>query len=436
MKLHFLLIWTFLLYIPHLHAQDCNMPPHWSIVKDTMPGFPKQHDLFFASEKVGYTTGVNGTLRKTIDGGLTWEIVHGLSGMGTIAIMSTLFFVDELVGFASGHGAYSGLQNIDEDAAILRTIDGGLTWEKTIIDSIERVNDLHFFNAQHGLALMYANDHSNLIGQTFDGGKTWSYVETEVKEPLGGDFILAGDRVLLYAEDPTSWTDYILFEIQADGTLDFSLTTPPSRASFYFYNESVGYASTSDASFKTTDGGKTWTETNFPDAFSSWSILHFADENNGIIVNTLYEEISSGFELLWYPTGIEIFATENGGEHWVRFESSELCALVGRLSHYAKKGELHFHGGNNQGTYKYDPRNKEEENYEAISIFPNPVADIIHLKNLPLESFQAAIFNAVGQRLYSGYNETIIPVDALPAGYYVLRLELEKQSLAIPFTKQ
>lgn len=90
----------------HLVAQDCFTPQNWVIVKDTMPAFSKQHDLFFAAENVGYTTGVRGSMRKTLDGGKTWEIIHGLEGMGSRAIMRTLYFVNDQIGFAGGDGDY------------------------------------------------------------------------------------------------------------------------------------------------------------------------------------------------------------------------------------------------------------------------------------------------------------------------------------------
>ncbi|MBK9583036.1 MAG: hypothetical protein IPO48_14355 [Saprospiraceae bacterium] len=70
--------------------------------------------------------------------------------------------------------------------------------------------------------------------------------------------------------------------------MDYSLTTPPGHCNFYFYNDNIGYASTYDKGYKTTDGGITWSEIDLPVA-DPWSLVHFADQNNGIIANTIYE---------------------------------------------------------------------------------------------------------------------------------------------------
>ena len=419
----------------NITAQDCITPPKWIVVKNTMPGFFKQHDLFFASENVGYTTGVRGTMRKTLDGGKTWRIIHGMEGMGTRAIMRTLYFVNELVGFAAGDGDYNPFQNIDNDAEFLRTYDGGLTWEKNFIDSIERVNDLKFFDAEHGLAVLFANDRTNPIGETFDGGKTWSFLETKIRSPEESKFILAGERVLVYGSDSLAWDNYILFEIKENGSIDYSLTSPPAKSTFYFYNENIGYATSADGTLKTTDGGITWEETNFPNT-STWSIVHFANENNGIVVNTIYEADTSGWEIWWYPVGLEIFATEDGGETWERYESGDLCVIEGRLSHSATNSEIHFHAGNYNGTYIFDPTGKEEMPIKETSIHPNPVGDYLHLNNLQKPNLQAEIYNLTGKKIYDAKATLRIKTDHLPNGYYILKLFNHDESMSYPFIKQ
>lgn len=416
-------------------SQDCTTPANWNIVKDTMPGFSKQHDLYFASEKVGYTTGVRGTMRKTIDGGNTWEILHSLEGMGTRAIMRTLYFVNEQVGFASGDGDFDPFNNIDNDAEFLRTVDGGLTWEKNFVDSIERVNDIKFFDDQHGLAICFANDGTHPIAETHDAGISWTYLETNISRVEGSRFINAGDRLLVYGEDKMNFSNHILFEILEDGTLNYSLTTPPDKSSFHFYDEFIGFAKTVDKGYKTTDGGVTWTEVDFPPT-NIWSIVHFSDENNGIVANTLYDSESGGGETWWIPSGLEIFVTSDGAETWERHESGELCAIEGRLNHYAKHGEVHFHAGNFNGTYIFDSVNKVKELTNEVTIYPNPVGDYLLINGMDETEIQAQIFNIAGQKLFDGKTNPSINIIALNPGYYILKLLTLDQQVSIPFIKQ
>ena len=425
-KLSFIFLIVQLLLI-ELISQNCITPVDWTITKDTLDNFYKQHDLFFASEYVGYTTGVRGTMRKTKDSGETWDILHDFEGMGTSVLMRTLYFVDEQIGFASGDGENDPSNNIDTDAEFLRTVDGGITWEKNFVDSINRVTDLKFFDAHHGLAVCSANNNTDPIGRTFDSGKTWTFLDIKITRADEGKFILAGSRVLLYGTDKLDFTKNILFEIKEDGTIDYSLTSPPEKSRFYFYDEHIGFARTTERGYKTIDGGFTWTEIDFP-KINLWSIVHFADTNNGVVANTIYEE--------WLPVGLEIYATKNGGETWERYESSDLCAIEGRLSYSAKKGEIHFHAGIFNGILRFDSINQVENKSQKVKIYPNPVGDFINLTHLENSKFNAQIYNLAGQKLYTGEATSRIRTDILPEGYYILKLFSDDKNYSFPFIKQ
>ncbi len=414
-------------------SQDCSTPTKWNIVKDIMPGFSKQHDLFFASENVGYTTGVRGTMRKTIDGGKTWEIIQDPEGMGTRALINTLYFVDEQTGFAAGNGDREPFSNTSYDADFLRTFDGGLTWEKNQIDSIRTVIDLKFFDNQHGLAICFANDGTKPIIETHDAGISWNYLETNIIVE-GSTFIHAGDRLLAYGEDIIN-SENVLFEIKENGAINYSLTTPPGISRFYFYDESLGFARTIDKGYKTTDGGITWTEINFPET-TIWSIVHFADEDNGIVANTIYVYESGGGETWAVPAGLEIFVTSDGAETWKRHELGELCAIEGRLSHSAKHGEIHFHAGNNNGTYIFDPENIVKESFQDITICPNPISDHLYIYGIDNAVIQAQIFNIAGQKLFDGKAAPSINIIDFSSGYYILKLLTLDQQVNISFIKQ
>lgn len=415
-------------------SQHCDLPIKWSIEKDIMPGFSKQHDLFFASDKVGYTTGVRGTMRKTIDGGKSWKIIHGLEGMGTRAIMRTLYFVDELVGFASGDGDYDPFNNVDNDAEFLRTFDGGLTWEKNFVDSMERVTDLKFFDDQHGLAICHAKNGTNPIMETHDAGKSWIHLDVPIHRVENSKFIFAGDRVLVYSQDILNSKNYVLFEINEDGPINFSLTTPPDKCNFNFYNEFIGFARTSDKGYKTEDGGISWAEIEFPE-INLGSIVHFADPNNGIVANTLYGVDTSGWEAWLYPIGLEVFATEDGGKNWMRYELGNACAIEGELSHSARNGEIHFHAGNYNGTYKFDFVNLDTEEDRKIKIRANPVSKYLFIDNLSDSNLRIEIFNLSGQNIFEAEANSKVNVENLRSGQYILRILGSKQYLIQQFFK-
>lgn len=165
-------------------------------------------------------------------------------------------------------------------------------------------------------------------------------------------------------------------------------------------------------------------------------MIHFADENHGIVANTLYEAYMSGWEVWWYPVGLEIFVTNDGGDIWERYESGDLCAIEGRLTHYAKHGTVHFLGGNYNGRIIFDSLGTAGTTTKEIKFYPNPVNDHIRLDNLNSLDFQAVIYNLTGQKIYDIKATAEINIEHLSPGYYILTLLTPKERLIYPFIKQ
>jgi photosystem II stability/assembly factor-like uncharacterized protein len=95
----------------------------------------------------------NSTIRKTSNGGMTWEILHpGFTGS-----IYTIYFINVDTGYAGCGGK------------IIKTINSGLDW--TICYSgTKAINSIYFVNADTG----YAVGGEGLAMSTYDGGTTWS----------------------------------------------------------------------------------------------------------------------------------------------------------------------------------------------------------------------------------------------------------------------
>lgn len=61
-----------------------------------------------------------------------------------------------------------------------------------------------------------------------------------------------------------------------------------------------------------------------------------------------------------------------------------------------------------------------------IEIYPNPVSDILYLKNLPCNKVNYSIFNVLGQKVTSGSSFGSISVADLEEGLYFLQIKGEK----------
>ncbi len=70
---------------------------------------------------------------------------------------------------------------------------------------------------------------------------------------------------------------------------------------------------------------------------------------------------------------------------------------------------------------------------QPLEIFPNPVSDVLYIKNLPCAVVDYSIFNSVGQTVASGSSSGTIPVTALEQGLYFLQIKSEKGWRTVKF---
>ena len=105
-----------------------------------------------------------GFLAITRDNGETWATQRFESPLQKV------HFVDRLNGWISGYQTTP--RNRDEYQFVLRTRNGGLSWDRVIIDSDAKITDFLFVNELVGLAL--ARD--GRLFRTIDGGDAWTMI--------------------------------------------------------------------------------------------------------------------------------------------------------------------------------------------------------------------------------------------------------------------
>jgi photosystem II stability/assembly factor-like uncharacterized protein len=116
-------------------------------------------------------------LYRSVDGGLTWEVVEG-TNVSKLRGILTIYFVDGSTGWGGG-------------GAVLKTEDGGNNWISQI--GIAEVRKLYFKDNMNGFAI----GNSKLI-KTIDGGNTWS-------EILTGETDVEDMRNIYFLDPNTGW---------------------------------------------------------------------------------------------------------------------------------------------------------------------------------------------------------------------------------------
>lgn len=140
-------------------------------------------NVSFASRLVGIGGGTSGSpfrvvIVRTTDGGLNWQRM-GVDSLGQIE--GALQLVDSLYGYAATSYALDSQANT-EHSYLLKTVDGGISWEGIQIEGEEGKGANYF-------SLAFANRDTGLVSvkppfpsatawlqRTYDGGKTWKRV--------------------------------------------------------------------------------------------------------------------------------------------------------------------------------------------------------------------------------------------------------------------
>jgi len=195
--------------------------------------------------------GERGHILMSEDGGASWRQVE----VPTRTMLTAVSFIDSQVGIAVGH-----------DSVILRTTDGGDTWEIVYSAPEEEAPlfDVWFADADNGIAIGAYGSHY----LTTDGGMTWNF------EPLGD-------------------TDWHLHEVAR-----------AENGKRYIAAE-AGYVYRSD------DDGETWVELSSPYEGSYFGVLPLQDD-----------------VVLLFGLRGHLFRSEDAGENWEEIPTETVALLT------------------------------------------------------------------------------------------------------------
>lgn len=215
---------------------------NWTLMNSGLGTSNDIHAIQFLDTQTGYLTCAGGgTIRKSTDGGLTWQESWG----GANTTFLDLHFFDELTGVCVG------LANI-----VVRTTDGGLSWDSIPSNTTYIMNSL----AAQGDVLVACGWWGRTIRST-DAGLTWTEIQAGNTEHRSisllpsGQAVMGTDGRILGSQDlGLTWSILNL------GTYHTRL----NKVSFMDADTGVAVGWLTTGGFesgllRTTDGGKTWT---------------------------------------------------------------------------------------------------------------------------------------------------------------------------------
>ena len=217
---------------------------NWS--KTTLFNYTYLNDIFFVNESVGYASGYNARLLKTIDGGHSWLSLSGNlpSALPSNLARHSIYFKDVNTGWLT---VTDNTTNY-----LIKTTDGGVTWNIIYTNTNSSFSKIKF-NGSRGVIL---SDEAILVSN--DEGISWSFSNLN---GIGYGFsdVQIFDANTVYL---TSISEEGFYFKSSDGGMtwvrkQFSVTghTPTY---IKFFNNNEGWIGTPYNAFHTTDGGLTW----------------------------------------------------------------------------------------------------------------------------------------------------------------------------------
>ncbi|MDI9319837.1 MAG: YCF48-related protein [Phycisphaerales bacterium] len=349
--------------------------------------------VHFPTTSVGYATGDNGTILKTVNGGTSWvNVASSYTGYW----FWDVHFISADTGFVCGESNPG--TNPAGAGIFLKTYNGGTTWTTCIPSAAFPIRDMFVLSKDTIIACGGAEMTDGKIVKSVDGGSTWTQIgSTYYDGMLGGLYFSNSTKGFLglyesvfgtFNPTHSSWlstttgSTFSTTVSSAKGYWNFSTDFPSTSTGYMMRSTYVG----TDTVYirKTIDGGSNWTETAVPSYLGSIYGLDFVNNNTGYIVG---------------GAGV-IKKTIDGGTTW----NTQVSGTTEELrSVYFVNTNLGFAVGNNGKILKWIAPSGIENKFlsnEEINIYPNPSSGAITI-TLPTDNAEINITDVLGQQVMS-----------------------------------
>jgi photosystem II stability/assembly factor-like uncharacterized protein len=238
----------------------------------------------------------------------------------TILTLNDVFFLNDNTGFIGA-----------EQGRILRTIDGGVTWEVQDMNIPDYFYSIHFPSNSIGYAVGGQTIISGVIYKTINGGVSWNPLQNIPTNSLMGTYFINDNTGFVI-----SWPGPIYKTDNGGSSWSVSYNYNYLLSSIYFPSPNTGYACGAQGKvFKTVNQGASWTNIS-PVSITNQMIeeVHFINDNIGVL------GCADG----------KIITTINGGTTWnLIYNMGSSTSIIG--IHMKSQNEIYASGSFSNGTF-------------------------------------------------------------------------------------
>lgn len=309
--------------------------PLWTQMPGSPSGTTRHDDMVFVGETNGWSARGRGGIFRTTDAGNTWTQVN----FNTTAHFRCIGFLSETRGFAGNLGTDSYDTGVTDTNVLYKTINGGVSW--TVVPGLSEAGmkgfcAMYVLDSQHIYGAGRVRGPGHFV-KSEDGGTNWTVVDmgTNGLNVMGGimdvyfkdatnGFVVGMDTNAFFGACGGNYHGRIAKT--TDGGATWTAVADTGVACSYFWKMSwptpdVGYVSLQQNGtanslifYKTIDGGNTWISNGIPYAaigISSFTLLQgigFITPNEGWVggpsgnsVNNFLHTTNGGAS--WTPEG-------------------------------------------------------------------------------------------------------------------------------------
>jgi photosystem II stability/assembly factor-like uncharacterized protein len=236
-------------------------------------------DIKFRDSTLGFIVGENGSIFKTTDFGINWD----LCSTSSTARLHRIFF------------SQSSILVCGDSGTVLKSTDDGNSWRILPFPDRKKLYSIHMIDSLTGFAV-----GEYIFAKTTDGGESWIY--SLFSQTIFRSLLFINDQIGFLACDSLH---YSFIKKTTDGGNSWHTKVQYEHGPLFgfFFINSVGYVvGDNETVFRTTDFGENWYEPKPHTPSQIW------DYTSVFFINELVGWVSG-------PRG-EILKTTDGGYNW------------------------------------------------------------------------------------------------------------------------